>query len=179
MFPKQEFINKDIERQIQELAEQRQLLAAKEDLANHKSNLRRARGITVGTAFGGVTEITMRSQGDEFLYAILQPVEVTELIHQLAGNIGCHISIKPRDDFASWRMWKNDETLKLGTRDPFDPHPPHPNDMAVFNDVGAKLPPPEVQPGLKVQLDDKNDSESVAVKKTINKRKSKRTADPT
>ncbi|CAB5221909.1 hypothetical protein UFOVP242_135 [uncultured Caudovirales phage] len=179
MFNKPDFINKDIERQIQELTEQRQLLAAKEDLENHKSNLRRARGITVGTAFGGVTEITMRSQGDEFLYAILQPVEVTELIHQLAGNIGCHISIRPRDDFASWRMWKNDETLKLGTRDPFDPHPPHPNDMAPFNNVGAQLPPPEKQPGMSVQQNNTENNETVAVKKTINKRKSKRTADPT
>ena len=47
-------------------------------------NQRRARSIAVGTAFGGTTEITMRSQDGNFTYCIMQPVEVIELIHQLS-----------------------------------------------------------------------------------------------
>jgi hypothetical protein len=46
------------------------------------------------------------------MWCIMQPVEVTELIHQLAANIGCHIAVKPRDDFASWREWRVSEAEK-------------------------------------------------------------------
>jgi hypothetical protein len=72
----------------------------------------RARSVTVGTAFGGTTEVSMRGNGDKFLYSIMQPVEVIELIHQLAANIGCHIAVKPRDDFGSWREWRVPECRK-------------------------------------------------------------------
>ena len=71
-----------------------------------ESQLNRARSITVGTAFGGTTEISMRSNAGNVLYSIMQPVEVIELIHQLAANVGCHILVKPRNDFSSWREWR-------------------------------------------------------------------------
>jgi hypothetical protein len=63
----------------------------------------------------------------------MQPVEVIELIHQLAANAGCHIAIKPRDDFSSWREWRVTEAEKKH----LNGHAPHVNDMAVFQQLGA------------------------------------------
>lgn len=70
--------------------------------------MNRARSVTVGTAFNGVTEVVLRGDG-KYLFAILQPTEVVELIHQLAANVGCHLQLAPRRDFASWRQWKTTE----------------------------------------------------------------------
>jgi len=74
-----------------------------------EANDTRAQSITVGTAGGGTVEITMRSQAGKFMWNTYQPVEVVELINQLAAGIGCHIHILPRKDFASWRDWKVSE----------------------------------------------------------------------
>ena len=63
------------------------------------TDLNRSRSISVGTSFGGTTELIMRSDGGRHIWCTMQPVEVIELIHQLAANVGCHIAIKPRDDF--------------------------------------------------------------------------------
>ena len=65
----------------------------------------RARSITVGTAFGGVCEITLRSE-NTFLYAQMQPTEVVEIIEQLAAGIGLDIALRPKQNFASWRGWE-------------------------------------------------------------------------
>ena len=160
----------DRKKRLKEIEEEFKLLEAEQRLNSVKSNSNRSRSITVGTAFGGVTEISMRSDSGSSLFCILQPVEVTELIHQLAGNIGCHLSLKPRNDFASWRNWQvtDEERLHLNG------HPPHPNDLITHKDVGAVLPPPEQQPGMqKVLLKEKNE-ESLAIEKSVNKRKSKR-----
>lgn len=108
-------------------------LESKMDLENRESNLNRARSITVGTSFGGTTEILMRSDGGRHLWCGMQPVEVIELIHQLAANIGCHIAIKPRDDFSSWREWRVSEAEKKH----LNGHAPFVNDMAVFQRLGA------------------------------------------
>jgi hypothetical protein len=163
----------DVKKQIEDLVMQRQLAEAQQDLKNFKSNASRARSITVGTAFGGVTEVSMRGDGGEFLWCIMQPVEVTELIHQLAGNIGCHIAIQPRKDFASWRDWKvtDEERLHLNG------HPPFPNELLPHMQVGNNLPPPEEQPGMKKKIVRNND-EPLAIEKPVNKRKSKRTSTP-
>ena len=85
-----------------------------------QSTMTRARSVTVGTAFGGAVELTLRGNGNDILYSILQPTEVIELVHQLAGSVGCHIHIKPREDFSSWRMWKdsNDSTSQLAYEKP-------------------------------------------------------------
>jgi hypothetical protein len=168
------------EKRLRELEQEKAIWMAEQDLRNLKSNATRSRSITVGTAFGGVTEISMRGDGDQFLWCLMQPVEVTELIHQLAGNIGCHIAMQPRKDFASWRAWKTDENLLS-----FSSHVPHPNDLALSHDVGAG-DPAEESSGLNLPTQN-NDEEiflkirnrheqSMAVEKTINKRKSKRTA---
>lgn len=102
------------------------------EIDNKESNLYRARSVTVGTCFGGTTELSMRGDGSKFLYSIMQPVEVIELIHQLAANVGCHIAIKPRSDFASWREWRISEAEKIH----LNGHPPFVNDMAPFNKLG-------------------------------------------
>lgn len=108
-------------------------IEARQQIASFESNLTRARSVTVGTAFGGTTEISMRGDGGQSLWCLMQPVEVTELIHQLAANIGCHIHIKPRDDFSSWREWRVSDAEKKH----LNGHAPHVNDMAVFQQLGA------------------------------------------
>lgn len=133
---KQEVIKKfrEIDGQIEvDRFKQVRQLEAKMDLENRESNLNKARSITVGTAFGGTTEIMMRSDGGRHIWCTMQPVEVIELIHQLAANVGCNAQIKPREDFASWRDWRvsSAEKRHLGG------HPPFVNDMAVFQQLGA------------------------------------------
>ena len=151
---------------------------------NVESNVNRARSITVGTAFGGTTEVSMRGNGDRFLYSIMQPVEVIELIHQLAANIGCHIAVNPRDDFGSWREWRVPESEKKHLQG----HAPFVNDMAVFQRLGAIgfdqaqaeatmehwLSQKEyeyVNGGAQMKKEQAN--EKVATKKTVNRRSSK------
>ena len=81
-------------------------IEAQMEIESRQSDLARARSITVGNAFGCVTEVSLRGTGDRFLWILMQPAEVVELVNQLAANIGCHIHIQPRNDFASWRQWK-------------------------------------------------------------------------
>ena len=96
-------------------------------------DLNRARSITVGTAFGGTTEVMMRGDGGRHLWCLMQPVEVIELIHQLSANVGCHVALKPRDDFGSWRDWRVSEAEKKHLTG----HPHFVNDMSVFQQLGA------------------------------------------
>ena len=152
-------------------------------LANLQANQNRARSVTIGTAFGGTTEIMMRGENGSVLWAAMQPVEVIELIHQLAANVGCHINLQPRRDFASWRDWKYTEEELAHYRGiqhlPGVGHPPHANDMAPHNQVGANLPAPEQQPGLQPALMAKDgQNETVATEKPKHKRSAKRTAAP-
>lgn len=108
-------------------------LQAKMDLENHESNYNRARSISVGTSFGGTSEIMMRGDGGRHLWCVMQPVEVIELIHQLAANVGCNVQLNPRNDFASWRDWRVSEAEKKH----LNGHPPFVNDMAAFQKLGA------------------------------------------
>lgn len=108
-------------------------MEAEMDLENRESNRNRARSITVGTAFGGTTEIMMRSDGGRHIWCTMQPVEVVELINQLAANVGCNVALKPRNDFASWRDWRVSEAEKQH----LNGHAPFVNDMAVFQQLGA------------------------------------------
>jgi hypothetical protein len=128
-------------------------------LENREGDFNRARSITVGTTFGGTTEIGMRCNDGRFVWSVMQPVEVIELIHQLAANVGCHINLAPRRDFSSWRDWRVSEEERLH----LNGHPPFPNDMAPHNQVGANLPPPEQQPGL--NFTGNSNGEAVAVEK--------------
>ena len=141
------------------------------------SNNNRARSVTVGTAFGGTTEIGMRGDGGQFLWCLMQPVEVIELIHQLAANVGCHMNLQPRKDFSSWRDWKyTDEELSNAIGQQVAPgigHAPHVNDMAPHQSKGQALPPPEKQPGLKLN---RRSKDVVAIKESSDGRAVKRTS---
>lgn len=70
-----------------------------------KQNRNRARSITVGTAFGGIVEVNMRSDAGS-VYAQMQPIEAIELIEQIAAGIGVEIAMRPKVNFASWRGWE-------------------------------------------------------------------------
>jgi hypothetical protein len=141
---------------------------AQQQIKCHEESLNRARSVTVGTAFGGTTELTMRGMGSAFTYAILQPVEVVELIHQLAANIGCHLNLQPRGDFASWRDWKHAEDELSHYRGlqsmPGVGHPPH-----------SRLSPPLAQQLPKLEIKEER-QHAVAIKKVINKRSPKQPA---
>ena len=139
-------------------------------IGSHKEGLNRARGITVGTAFGGTTEVTMRGETGGYLFSILQPVETLELIHQLAGSIGCHIHVKPREDFGSWRVWNEG---KVPQRLPFSDQPPGIEESPEYMDTGRSLSAPEQNLTESVEVKEKENV--VATKKTVNKRTPKRT----
>jgi hypothetical protein len=127
----------------------------------------RARSVTVGTAFGGTIEVCMRVDGGS-IWAILQPVEALELAHQIAAAAGCHIAMRPREDFGSWREWKQESSLSPQ----FPSWPEHP--PQVKNKPAEQmLPAPEEQPGLKLDRSNKN---GVAIKKTVDRRSAKRTS---
>lgn len=175
-----------------QLAKKRQELINRQEIDSFEANLSRARSISVGTCFGGTTEVMMRGDGGRHMWCAMQPVEVTELIHQLAANIGCHIAIKPRDDFASWREWRVSEAEKKH----LNGFAPFVNDMSVFKQLGASgfnqaeaeatmnhwLQQEEyeyVNGGATIKQPKKelsNGKDTVAAKKTVNKRTTKRTA---
>lgn len=108
---------------------------------NDECELSRARAVTVGTAFGGTTEIMMRGMDGRTIWATLQPVEAMELVHQLAASIGCHIHIIPRQDFGSWRDWKiSPEELAHYRGHQLLPgfgFPPHPNPIGHHQLTGT------------------------------------------
>jgi hypothetical protein len=142
-------------------------LAQEQEIANRIGELSRARSVTVGTSFGGTTEVSMRSNDGTHVWCILQPVEAIELIHQLAANVGCHIHIQPRDDFSSWRGWREMDKPPVN----LNGHPPFSNAIPNADTVGANLPPPEEQPGMII---DRSSEDVVATKKTVNRRSTKR-----
>lgn len=89
-----------------EKAKKLDAILAEQDVANFNASLNRARSINIGTCFNGAVEVSMRGSDGVFLWAPVQQFEVVELIHQMASSIGCHIHIQPRDDFSSWREWR-------------------------------------------------------------------------
>lgn len=91
--------SKEIQNKIDKLLRLRQLESMEADK-------NRAQTVSVGRAGSGETEISLRGVDGTYLFAILHPAEVVELIHQMAASNGLHIALKPRDDFASWREWK-------------------------------------------------------------------------
>ena len=73
----------------------------------------RARSITCGTAFGGVVEVSMRTESD-YMYAQMQPTEAIEFIEQLAAGVGVEIAMRPKLDFAAWRGWEEVIDQRIG-----------------------------------------------------------------
>jgi hypothetical protein len=156
-------------------------LEEKINFENRIGDLNRARSVTVGTAFGGVTEISLRGASN-YLWCLMQPVEVVELIHQLSASIGCHMHLQPRRDFATWRDWKYTEEELAHYRgiqnEPGFGFAPHTKGWHENMAVGANLPPPEQQPGLQPALMAKEiqDEQAVATEKTLKRRSTKRAA---
>jgi hypothetical protein len=134
--------------------------------ADLKASLNRARSVTVGTAFGGSTEISMRMNDGSTVWAIMQPVEVIELVHQLAANVGCHINLQPRNDFSSWRGWRVTEE----ERKHLNGHPPFANDISQHRHIGG-MP---VQPNLTLPAKEQENGETMAIEKTVKRRNTKR-----
>ena len=126
------------------LANQLEELEAQRLIRDRIAASTRAMSITVGTAFGGTTEVSMRGDAGQSLWCLMQPVEVVELIHQLAANVGCHVALKPRKDFASWRDWRVTEEEKLH----MNGWAPFVNDMAPYHQLGAKGMDPELLKAL-------------------------------
>lgn len=126
----------------------------------------RARSITVGTSFNGTIEISMRTDG-KYLWAVFQPVEVIELIHQLAASVGCHIHIQPRKDFSSWRKWNEEE--RDNNFPPFSNFPPFGEEPKFSNQV-----PNLAEQTALIAKDDQN--ETMAIEKPKNRRSIKRAA---
>lgn len=79
-------------------------LCEENEFYSMKQSRNRARSVTVGTAFGGVVEINMRSDGAS-VYAQMQPIEAIELIEQIAAGVGVEIAMRPKQNFATWRGW--------------------------------------------------------------------------
>jgi hypothetical protein len=145
----------------------------------------RASSVTVGTAFGGTSEIGMRRPDGTVTFALLQPVEVIELIHQLAANVGCHIHIQPRKDFSSWRAWKHSEEELAhfrgdASRQDGGGWPPHFKADGNETQYQTSLPPPEQQPGLQpaMMARSKENEQTVADQKPVKRRSTKRAATP-
>jgi hypothetical protein len=144
-------------------------------------DLNRARSVSIGTAFGGVTELSMRANNGH-LWCIMQPVEVIELIHQLAANIGCHIHIQPRRDFAAWRDWKYTEAELAHARgiqhEPGVGHSPFVKGWHENMKTASVLPAPETQPGLQPAMMARSESneQTVATQKTVGRKRTKRAA---
>ncbi len=136
-------MNKKLEKEFQRRIKQQDI---ENDIA---ANQNRARAVTVGTAFGGATELMMRKSDGNVVYAILQPVEVIELLHQLAAGVGCHLQLRPREDFSSWRSWKTETPEEIRH---LNGHPPFASDMNPHELRARMLPKPENQPGLQPAL---------------------------
>ena len=108
-------MSEEIRETVSELRERIELLCAENEYLSMKQNRNRARSITVGTAFGGIVEVGMRSDAAS-VYAQIQPTEGVELIEQLAAGLGIEIAMRPKQDFASWRGWED----IIGQRVPLD-----------------------------------------------------------
>ena len=74
------------------------------EYANIKQNQTRARSFTIGTAGGGIIEVSMRGDFSNLWY-LLHPVEAVEMIEQLAAAAGLQVALRSKQDFSSWRSW--------------------------------------------------------------------------
>jgi len=90
-----------------ELSYDQKLKKIEEDLGvlSAKANLYRGRSITVGPAGNGVIEISIRADGATVWYQ-MYPVEAVEFLEQMAAACGLYVATRPKNDFASWRDWK-------------------------------------------------------------------------
>lgn len=152
-------MNKKIEKEFQRKLQQQ---AIENDIA---ANQNRARSVTVGTAFGGAIELTMRKSDGNVIWATLQPVEVIELLHQLSAGVGCQLYLQPREDFASWRNWKTETPEEIKH---LNGHPPFASDINPHELRARRLPKPESQPGLQPTLMNIPETEKTQLLQNLN-----------
>ena len=67
----------------------------------------RAGSVSIGSATGGIIELTLRSNRTSLHY-LMRPVEAIELMEQLAAASGVEIAKRPKQDFTAWRSWELD-----------------------------------------------------------------------
>lgn len=150
--------------------------------ADKEANKNRGRTLSIGTAFGGTVEVSIRMANGQTAWVLLQPVEATEIIHQLAAQIGCHIALKPRKDFGSWRAWddnlpalgQNTGLGMIGFHPTFSQFPPFEGqDPALLQEGYSKEHLSLLAQGKdisKMNLKQEEAEGAVATKKTVNKR---------
>lgn len=151
----------------------------KQQLKMLEANRNRAQSVTIGPSGGsGAIEITMRGEDGTFLWTIYQPAQITELVNQLAASIGCHIHIQPRQDFASWRTWLDEDPLTEQDRKHLNGFAPFANYKLGHSGIGAEGLKKRLQ--VEASLDESKHKEpkNVATKKAVNKRSPKRTRTP-
>jgi hypothetical protein len=139
--------------------------------STQEGEIGRARAISIGTAFGGTVEISLRRPDGVAIHAILQPVEAIEILHQLAASVGCHLQLRPRDDFASWRDWRTDENGQYKLTD----HPPI-MPISKEDQNRAIMPPPTAHPAEKGTPSTRRNKNVVAIEKTVDRRNVKSAA---
>lgn len=125
------------EREFQKEVQRRQRA---QQLKSLDADRNRAQTISVGNAGCGTTEISLRGIDGTYLFHVLHPAEVVELIHQLAASNGLHIMVKPRDDFASWREWRQPTDEQLDHLNGWAPFPELLPDGA---NIGRGILPPD------------------------------------
>lgn len=152
----------------------------------------RAQAITIGKTGACSTEITLRGVDGNYLFGVYHPAEVIELINQLSANIGCHIHIKPRDDFASYREWKELGEDDLAHLNGWAPFPEMVSNYPAIGKGALSLDRPfrfqdpkllsefkaKIEEQLKLQAEaeavSKEKENAVATKKAVNQRSTKR-----
>jgi hypothetical protein len=92
------------QRKISKTRQKIQNIYEENELASLEQNKTRARSFSIGSACGGIIEVSMRGDFSNLWY-LLQPVEAVEMINQLAAAAGIEVAMRPRQDFASWRSW--------------------------------------------------------------------------
>lgn len=169
---------------LDELERRLEILQTRRNIQHELEMHQRGRSVSVGTAFGGTCELSIRRNNGEAVFVLLQPSEMIELINQMAASVGCHIAIKPREDFASWRAWK-DTYENSGNRRISTNWVPWPEISNQYYAVGREQEPQnqtqQIAEEKKIQTDTaltkegNSNEQTVATQKTVNKRSAKRT----
>lgn len=79
-------------------------LAEEAEYYSYLEGVNRAKSICIGSANGGIIELSLRS-GKTTLHYIMRPVEAIEVMEQLAAACGVEIAKRPKQDFTAWRSW--------------------------------------------------------------------------
>ena len=146
----------------------------KQQIKMLEANKNRAQSVTIGPSGAGCVEITMRGEDGSFLWTIYQPTQITELVNQLAASIGCHIHIQPRQDFASWRTWLDEDPLTDQDRKHLNGFAPFPNYKLGYPGIGAEGLKQRLAAEASLEKPKATEKTNVATKKAVNKRTTKR-----